>query len=86
MIDRDAARRIAAGEILARDLGTGVRAVRALEELKSKAPVLYGWPDLAACWIAYGARPASGIFNSNIVVVSRSTGEIFYSGNASDEG
>ncbi len=40
------------------------------------------------CWIAYLEGPLSGIMlkSSDIIVISKETGEILYSGDANDEG
>jgi hypothetical protein len=85
MIDRDEAHRIAAREIVARGLGTGVRSLYAFDEIPGRRSSLYG-VALGASWIAYADGPITGPRPSDIVVISRATGEVIYSGSAHDEG
>jgi hypothetical protein len=89
-ITREQARTIAEA-YLARpttDLGgTRVRAVLGLEELGFPAPTPYNLRhDLASCWIAYVDRPVLMLGSSDIVLVSKVTGEVVYAGSAHDEG
>lgn len=85
-IDRAEAVRIGAAEIAAKGLGSGAREALLLEELGYRPPLLYNGPDLAGCWIVYATRPSTGLRSSTIVLVSRTTGAVLYSGSAHDEG
>ena len=85
MIDRDEAHRIAAREILARGLGTGVRTLYPFDEIPGRRSSLYG-VALGASWIAYAEGRITGLRSSDIVVISRITGEVLYCGSAGDEG
>lgn len=85
-VDRAEALRIGAAEITAKGLGSGAREALLLQEITASLPKLYRGPDLARCWIVYAARPEFGIRSSNIVLISRATGEVLYSGPAFDEG
>lgn len=85
-INRAEASRIGAAEITAKALGSGAREALLLEELGSQPPSLYRGPDLARCWIVYAMRQDFGIRSSTVVLISRATGEVLYSGSAHDEG
>lgn len=86
MISRKEATEIAAKAILARGLGTGAHEAQLLDEI-SRAPSIFGGPDLRQCWLVYVERTFSGrIESSRVVLVSMEDGEILYSGSANDEG
>ena len=88
MVTRHEALRIAE-EFLARDpvphSGRRIRDVFGVDELPIREPTLYGI-DVARCWIAYIDRPLRGIMSSEVVLVSKDSGEIVYAGSANDEG
>ena len=86
LIDREEAHRIATIEIAAHSLGTGVRRLCDPAEIDGRLPVLYNGPDLESCWIAYAESPITGTRSSNIVLISRATGDVLYSGSAHEEG
>ena len=53
----------------------------------TRAPVPYGLREpLADCWVAYIESDAIAIQSSDIVVITKRTGEIIYCGSANDEG
>jgi hypothetical protein len=86
MVDREEAHRIAEKEIIARGLGTGVQQVCTVDEITWRRPAIYGGPELSTCWVAYAERPIRGLFSSDVVLISRVSGEVLYSGSAHDEG
>ena len=86
MISRAQAREIAERTVSARSLGIGVLEVVSGDELRGRAPSIYGVPDLVGVWIAYVARELVGLRASFVVLVSKSTGEVVYAGSANDEG
>jgi len=93
-VTRDQARAIAEGHLAhlatqGRPTGaTGVREVLRLEELRFRAPVIWGFPEdrLRSCWIAYLERPVRGLFSSTVILVHGQTGEVLFCGSANDEG
>jgi len=91
MITREKARDIAA-EFLRLHPGYGsvVTQVLGWEEIAFQRPRPYGisTQDLMQCWICYVLHPGEFpmLRSSTIVAVSRSTGEVQYSGSANDEG
>ena len=68
--------------------GNGIRGVYSLEELKgSRLGLLEISYQLSRCWIAYVARPFTGmISSSDVILVHRETGAVVYAGSAQDEG
>jgi hypothetical protein len=57
------------------------------EEIQSRPPLIYGLREpLENCWVAYVHRPLMGLRPSEIVIISRNTGDVVYSGSAGDEG
>ncbi len=55
-------------------------------EIDSAPPRLYGVPDLSGYWIAYIVPARVAIQSSQIVLVTKSSGEVAYYGSAHDEG
>lgn len=68
--------------------GNGIEGVYSLEELKGRRLVVRPWSlDLSHCWIAYVARPFTGmLYSSDVIVVDKETGAVLYAGSAHDEG
>ena len=85
MISREGAIRIGSAEIVARGLGTGARGAFLIKEITAPHPRLYNGPNLAECWIVYVEQPVPGLRSSEVVLVSRQTGEIMYAASANDE-
>jgi hypothetical protein len=48
----------------------------------------YDGPDLATVWIAYAHGRDSGQIHrsSDVILISKTTGEVLYAGSANDEG
>ena len=91
MITREKARDIATAFLrLHPHYGGSVEQVLGWEEISSQRPRPYGisTQNLMQCWICYIAHPGEWprLRSSTIVAVSRSTGEVQYSGSADDEG
>jgi hypothetical protein len=65
-----------------------IRHVLAIDEIHWARPRIYGLDDdvLSEAWIAYVDRGLCRIGSSEIVVVSKETGEVLYHGSANDEG
>ena len=77
---------------LREELWTGytVRDVLAWDEIDSAKPCIY-YPkpfDIENCWIVYLDGPYTGwmLKSSDIIIVSKESGEVFYAGSANDEG
>ena len=87
MISRGQARAIAESAVLARGIGTGVRAVCLLAEVTARPPWIYNGPDPAQCWIAYVETSTPHIIQSSTVVfIDMEDGVVLASGSANDEG
>ncbi len=64
-----------------------IREVLAANELRVSAPRVYGLRIvLEDCWIAYVDQPFTALRSSHVVLVTRASGEVVYSGPANDEG
>jgi hypothetical protein len=86
-VSRESARTIAAKEIIARGLGSGVRAIYSPEEVQ-RAPNIYGGPDLSRCWLAYANDDfdTRALRSSIVVFIDRANGSVLYAGSANDDG
>jgi hypothetical protein len=87
VISRDEARTIAIDALAGRrDLS--FVAVRSLEEVAARPPILYlVLPvDLHACWIAYFIHNRMALESSVVVLVSKADGRVAAIGDACDEG
>jgi hypothetical protein len=63
-----------------------VREVLAGNEV-SRPPTVYGLRvPIEECWIAYLYSGRTGIYSSDVVIVSKEDGQVLYSGSAGDEG
>ena len=64
--------------------------VLTLDEITFREPCLYGVSDedLGQSWIAYCHKPEMlpMLCSSTIIVISKDTGKVIYSGSANDEG
>lgn len=86
MITREEARRLAEENFRTHGLGTGVRDVFLSEDVTGRLPLLYGGPDLNACWIAYAERSVYALRSSTVVFLDRVSGAILYRGSATMRG
>jgi hypothetical protein len=65
-----------------------IREVMDVEELQRRnlrEPSIYGI-DVHGCWLVYLEQPGWAIRSSQIVAVSKDTGQVVYLGSACDEG
>jgi hypothetical protein len=87
MISREQARAIAESAILARGIGTGVRAVWLEAEITTRRPWIYNGPDPSRCWIAYVETSTPHIIQSSTVVfMDMDDGVVLACGSGNDEG
>ena len=87
MISRGQAHAIAESAVLARGIGTGVRAVCLLAEITTRRPWIYGGPDPSRCWIAYIETPRPRVIQSSTVIfIDMVDGVVLACGSANDEG
>jgi hypothetical protein len=87
MISRGQAHAIAESAVLARGIGTGVRAVCLLAEITTRPPWMYNGPDPSRCWIAYVETSTPHIIQSSTVVfMNMEDGTVLACGSANDEG
>ncbi|MCK4325742.1 hypothetical protein KAW55_03210 [bacterium] len=56
-----------------------------IDELVRSEPCIYGY-NLDDYWLAYAKRPFKGLHSSQVLLISKVTGEVVYAGSANDEG
>jgi hypothetical protein len=89
-ISREKAANIASQYLQENGRGFTVNDVYSWDEIPFRKPCLYYVEpfDITQCWIVYLNGPDTGLMlkSSDIVIVSRDSGKVFYFGTANDEG
>lgn len=69
--------------------GTGISEILSIDEIVWRRPCIYGYSDekMKNYWIAYVNIPSKAMISSStILLISKDTGVVIYSGSAHDEG
>ena len=85
---RDEARQIASDYLRQRGRDVRIRHVLLWDEITVRKPAPYFTSPVRPedCWVCYLESQVMMLASSEIVLVTRDTGEVVYAGSASDEG